>query len=119
VPDDDAVDAVLRAARWPGCPDEYALQDAAATLLADAGMSVEREVVLSPRDRVDLLVDGRVAVECKVAGNRESVTRQLRRYAASPVVERLVLLTGRADHRRVPAVLDGVPVTVVFTGAAL
>lgn len=111
------VDA-LRSARWPGCPDEYALQAAAEERLSLAGIPVEREVALSTRDRIDLLA-GRVGVECKVAGSPSTVVAQLARYAGHGPVESLVLLTRKAAHRDLPAELGGKPLTVVFAAAVL
>jgi hypothetical protein len=109
---------VLSCTRYPGCKDEYALQDAAAERLRSTGAPVEREVVLSATERPDLLVDG-VCVEVKVAGSPSQVLFQLRRYAAHRQVESLVLLTRRAQHRRLPAEVGGKPLTVVHTGAVL
>ncbi len=109
---------VLSCTRFPGCPDEYALQDAAAERLRATGAPVEREVMLSATDRPDLLVGG-VCVEVKVAGSAAQVLAQLRRYAKHPQVESLVLLTRRAQHRGLPTDVDGKPLTVVFTAGLL
>jgi hypothetical protein len=109
---------VLSSTRYPACPDEYALQAAAAARLQTTGAPVEREVVLSATDRPDLLVGG-VCVEVKVAGAASQVLAQLKRYARHPQVESLVLLTRRAQHRKLPAALDGKPLTVVFTAGVL
>lgn len=111
---------VLSSTRYPGCPDEYALQDAAAERLRATNAPVEREVALSARDRADLMVDG-VCVEVKVAGSAGQVLAQLRRYATHPQVESLVLLTRRAQHcvLRTTRELEGKPLTVVFTAGVL
>lgn len=114
----DFVVRVLSTCRWPGCADEYALQAAAEARLASTKAPVEREVILSRRDRVDLLVAG-VAIECKVAGEADAVLAQLTRYAASDRVDSLVLLTRRAQHRRLPTEAGGKRLTVVSTGSVL
>lgn len=109
---------VLSCTRYPGCPDEYALQDAAAARLRSTGAPVEREVVLSAADRPDLMVDG-VCVEVKVAGSAGQVLAQLRRYATHPQVDSLVLLTRRAQHRGLPVEVNGKPLAVIFTAGVL
>lgn len=109
---------VLSCTRFPGCPDEYALQVTAAARLRSTGAPVEREVVLSPADRPDLMVAG-VCIEVKVAGSASQVLAQLRRYATHPQVESLVLLTRRAQHRGLPTEIDGKPLTIVFTAGVL
>jgi hypothetical protein len=114
---------VLQQTRFPGCPDEYALQRAAVLRLTAAGAPVQREYPLSKRDRPDALVGdlatGAVCVECKVAGAPGAVLCQLERYAAHRQVESLVLLTRKAAHRALPAEVGGKPLTVVFTAGVL
>jgi hypothetical protein len=114
----ETVAAALQHRRWPGCPDEYTLQAAAAAVLTDAALPARREVLLSAQDRADLMVGG-VVVECKVAGPCSAVLRQLRRYATHDVVTGLVLLTSRAPHTLLPSTVEGKPLTVVLTGAVL
>ena len=60
--------------------------------LISAGFSVNREVRLCARDRVDLMA-GSVAVEVKVKSrqNRREVLKQLERYAEHDEVEAIVL----------------------------
>lgn len=99
--------------------DEDQLQDGLADALVAAGFDVRREVRLNARDRIDLLV-GRVGVEVKVAGAPSSVWRQLRRYAESPEVDALVLVTSRMRHTSFPDEVGGKPVAVVsLAGAGL
>lgn len=95
------------------------LQRAIAGALAGAGLPLEREVALTRRDRVDLLV-GRVAVEVKIAGSARGVRRQLARYAGSPLVDEIVLVTARSAHTALAGVVGGKPVEVVsLAGAGL
>ena len=109
-----AVCAAIRAHRYVW-QNENQLQEGLAGALAASGWTVEREVRLSGASRIDLLI-GRVGVEVKIAGTVETVARQLQRYAASDLFDALVLVTSRARHRTVPAVLGGKPVTVIMVG---
>ncbi len=63
--------------------------------LARDGLAPTREVVLTPKDRIDIMV-GAVGVEVKVAATRRLILRQLERYAALPEVEALVLASAAA-----------------------
>jgi hypothetical protein len=115
----DQVVAVIAAHRF-GHATEAELQDGVAEALAIAGYRALREVRLSARDRIDLLVD-RVGVEVKVGGSAAGVARQLERYAASGEVDALVLASSRRHHLAMPGRLGGKPVVVVslMTGALL
>lgn len=68
-----------------------------------------REHVLTRADRIDFLL-GRVGIEVKVKGSSADVTRQLWRYADSPQIDGLLLVTTRREHRRV------IGESVTFTG---
>jgi hypothetical protein len=92
--------------------DEDQLQEGLASALQSRGLEVQREVRLTARDRIDLLVE-RVGVEVKVAGRPDGVVRQLRRYAASDQVDGLVLVTNRVRHLAVPDRLNDKPVVAV------
>lgn len=106
--------AAIRAHRYVW-QNEDQLQEGLAGALTASGWTVEREVRLSEVSRIDLLI-GRVGIEVKIAGTVEAVARQLQRYAASDLFDALVLVTSRARHRAVPAVLGGKPVTVIMVG---
>lgn len=73
---------------------------------------VRREAILDARCRIDFLVDG-VGIECKVAGSRAEVLRQLTRYADFDEIEALVLVTCIASHTRLPDEIDGKKLRVV------
>lgn len=90
---------------------EDELQRGIAGALAAAGLVVEREVRLTQRDRIDLLV-GTVGIEVKIAGDASRVERQLERYTQSDLVTALILVTTRVRHRP-PPMLNGKPVTTV------
>ena len=93
--------------------DEHQLHDGIAQALAAAGVTAVAEARLSAADRIDFLV-GTVGIEVKVGGSPAAVARQLRRYAASPGIEALILVTNRARHRGLPAELGSVPLRVVW-----
>lgn len=71
---------------------EGAAHIALSKALRAQGMEVEDEVLLNPKDRIDLLV-GSVGVEVKIKGQRRDIFRQLERYAASDRIAVLVLVT--------------------------
>ncbi len=97
---------------------EAELQAALAAALVEGGFDVRREVRLSGRDRIDLLVD-RVGIEVKVDGASNAVLRQLGRYAAHPEVSALLLVTTDVRHAhalRAWPVLGGCPVACLHVG---
>ncbi|MBF6618804.1 MAG: hypothetical protein ITG02_01055, partial [Patulibacter sp.] len=83
-------------------------------------LPVHREVRLSVRDRIDHVV-GRIGIECKVAGDPDSVRRQMERYADHDRIEALVLVTTRSRHAELQGYVlsargRAVPVAVVYLG---
>jgi hypothetical protein len=92
---------------------ETRLHDAIEQVLAGAGIAAVREAVLTSAERIDFLA-GRVGIEVKIAGRAPDVLRQLRRYAASPDIDALVLVTTRARHRGMPREISGKPVRVAW-----
>jgi len=92
--------------------DEAGLQQMIESILQLQGLDVQREVRLTPSDRIDFMV-GRVGIEVKVASSLAEVTRQLRRYAITGAVDHLVLVTTKVRHRSIGPDILGVPVTVV------
>jgi hypothetical protein len=97
---------------------EYDVQDAVAQVLEGWGdLRICREVKLTRSDRVDFMVDGVVAVECKIKGSIGSVERQLERYAKCPEVGALVLVTARVFHASVGRHPCGKPLQVVWVGS--
>ncbi len=94
---------------------EEQLQDGIAQVLESEGIAFEREVALTRSSRIDFMV-GTVGLEVKIKGPVTAVLRQLYRYACSAETTRLVLVTTRAQHRRLPDMLCGKPVTVVYLG---
>jgi alkanesulfonate monooxygenase SsuD/methylene tetrahydromethanopterin reductase-like flavin-dependent oxidoreductase (luciferase family) len=94
--------------------DERDLQEGIAELLGGEH-HVEREVRLNAADRVDLLVDGSLCIETKIAGSPQAVRRQLERYAAHPDIAAILLVTSRVRHD-VPHEMNGKPVIVAMLG---
>lgn len=81
-------------------------------LLVSHQISHQREASLPGVGRPDFLV-GRFAVEVKVGGSRMELIRQVQRYATSPAVDGVLVVTTRLSHR-LPATLAGKRVTVVY-----
>jgi hypothetical protein len=80
------------------------------------GIVADREVRLAPGDIIDFLA-GDVGVEVKVDGSPQSIARQLMRYAGSPRVASLVLVTRKAQHaNRFPPSIGGKPLRIVSLG---
>lgn len=106
------VDTIL-AYRFRYCG-ERDLQDGLARVFDAAGLEVDREVRLSPRERIDFLA-GDIGLEVKVAGRPSALARQLMRYALDPRIAGLVLVTDRTQFAalRLPPMFNGKPLTVV------
>jgi hypothetical protein len=100
----------LRRLRFRYC-NEAELQAGLGAALTNLGYTVLREVILTPQDRVDFLVDG-VGIEVKVKGPTTAVVRQLVRYAEHDAIEALILVTTRLRHQP-PRELNGKSVIVV------
>ncbi len=92
---------------------ETDLQNEIETLLSSSGVSYQREVALSRRDRPDFMVQT-VALEVKTKGSPAQVTRQLYRYAEHESVGALLLVTTLAKLRVIPEELRGKPVAVTW-----
>jgi len=93
--------------------DEDSLQASIEETLTAAGLPAEREVRLPGKlGRIDLM-SGPIGIEVKIGGAWSTVVRQLFRYAEADQISELVLVTNRASHNYVPAVMNGKPVHVV------
>lgn len=93
------VAAVIRRHRYRYA-NELELHAAIAQALDDAGIAYEREVRLTPQDRIDFLCDD-VGVEVKIKGGPSSVARQLARYARHERIGALCLVTDRSQLTRI------------------
>jgi hypothetical protein len=95
------------------------LQAGLAAALAPS-FDVEREVRLTSRSRIDLLVDDHYGIEVKVAGTADALVRQVSRYSLAPQIRGLIVVTSRIRHLDVPPAVNGKPLVVVsLAGAAL
>ena len=89
-------------------------------VLTDAGYTAQREVRLGPPDRIDFLMHWGLGIEVKIAGQPGDVWRQLERYAASPRVSSLLLVTTRVRHvRGLPASVGGKPLGALLIRGGL
>jgi hypothetical protein len=84
--------------------------------LATLGCEVKHEFDLGGgHGRVDFFIpDGSIAIELKVQGSSAHVARQVFRYAESPSVAAVVLVTTNAQHTKLPSVIAGKPLEVAF-----
>lgn len=94
---------------------EAELQTQIAGVLWNNGIEHEREVRLAPGDRIDFLVSG-TGIEVKIKGGKRPILRQLERYATSPRISGLLLVTGVALG--LPAEIRGKPVAKLSIGRA-
>jgi len=84
-----------------GYATEAELQTQLLDLLKGEQLDVVPEFRLSARDRVDFLVNlpqCKIALECKIKGAPTTVVAQLARYAESPEVNEIVLVTSVRKH---------------------
>lgn len=93
---------------------EAELQSAIEAIFRAENIPFEREVQLSPNDRIDFMV-GKVGIEIKAAFGYSDVVRQLHRYAQNDRVAEIVLITIKAQHQ-MPEKLSGKKVTVINLG---
>lgn len=114
----DAVVALLTSTRFDLATEASIQRDIDRVFTAEiGGEGYGREVRLSPRDRVDFLVGGCIAVEVKHRRAKASPTlRQLARYAEHPDVTAIILATGWP--MAMPAELNGKPLHQIGLGRA-
>lgn len=99
---------------------EKDLQQGVGQVLSGLNLNFKPEYSLAPRDRIDFLItDGSgVGIECKSNDSKggtslSAVTRQLMRYAQSPLITGLILLTTMSKHKNLPDTMNGKPIYVV------
>ena len=107
----EQVISALRTLRAPIQQGEYDLHRLVMDALDAASISWEHEVKLAPRCRIDLMCGG-VGIEIK-RGKIEiaRVKEQLRKYAACPQVEGLILVTEKTVP--LPHPMNGKPVRLI------
>lgn len=96
--------------------DEIDLQDKLFGLIVAWGYIVEREVRLSPKDRIDFLVNETIGIEVKIKGSKRAIYRQLQRYAEIDQLQRVILVSAVALG--LPEMINGKPITLVSLGGA-
>lgn len=97
---------------------EEELHRGLAELFVLTGLQAEAEVVLAPGDRIDFLIES-IGVEAKISGSATEILRQLQRYAASPRVSELVLVTRKLQHaRQFPPTVAGKPLHLAVLEAS-
>jgi hypothetical protein len=94
---------------------ERIMQQAVEDLLRENEVEYRRESKIARLDRVDFLC-GKTGIETKIAGSYIEVASQLLRYAESPAIESLILVTNRANHRQLDRLPNerNIPIRVVF-----
>ncbi len=97
---------------------EVGLQNGVAEALRAAGHTVEVEVPLTERDRLDLLVDGDIAVEVKIDGGLMPLTRQVHRYLRHERLAALVVVTPFRSLCRLPERMNDKPLRVALVRRA-
>ncbi len=93
---------------------EAVLQVDLAEHLTQEGWDYEREVLLSPEDRIDFLVEDGIGLEVKVKGRMSEVWRQVARYASSPRISAVVLFTTRAQLAVMPGSMHDKPIRNLY-----
>jgi hypothetical protein len=94
--------------------DEKSLQRGIGQVLGKLGVQWQPEVVLTPQDRIDFLVEDGIGIEVKIDSSLAQVTRQLYRYAHQPQIKQLILVTTRSRHREQPETMNDKPLLVVY-----
>jgi len=90
---------------------ESGFQRGVEQVLARHGITFVREHELGREyGRIDFYLPGyRYGIELKIKGSPSEVLRQLYRYAGSPDITALILLTPRARLAPAPATINGTP----------
>lgn len=94
--------------------DEFALHADLDARLTRAGIEFEREVRLSPGNRIDFLFPNGVGIECKARARKRDTYRQLERYADEPRITGLILVT--ATPVGLPQHINGKPLFYIPLG---
>ena len=92
---------------------EDELQEGVGIVLKGAGVKYRREVVLTPKDRIDFMLPLGIGLEVKIDGSISLLTRQLFRYSELPDIKALVVVVPSHRLSNLPREMNGKPVTVV------
>ncbi len=119
------VEEILKTRRFR-FTEEAELQEGIHLALTEMGLSFTREVSLTPRDRIDLLEDGKhlvggaIGIEVKIAGTLGALSRQVERYAEHDRVGAVILVTSKMQHTAIgnTTTANGKLFRVVYVGGA-
>ena len=79
------------------------------TVFREKGISFEREVEITAKDRLDFLVDG-IALEVKIKGSLPDLIRKIARYARHESIREILVVGTPRWIPQVPAAIEGKPV---------
>lgn len=94
--------------------DEKSVQSSIERVFKDHGIVHRREVRLSEKDIVDFMIEGGIAIEVKIDGQKRAIYRQCERYCEHPSVKKIVLMT--AKTMGFPVEIKGKPAYYVSLG---
>ncbi len=98
---------------------EAQLHEDLASLLTKEGFYFVRELRLTEAERIDFyLPDCMIGIECKVDGGPTEVAAQLLRYAESPEINELLLITSKRSHLLSVDQLSGKPCHCIWIGGS-
>ncbi len=116
------------------CTSELTLQNGIALALdvwsarVAGGVLIEREIALTERDRPDFVVwdatpavavgDAGIAIEVKIGGSTSALLRQVWRYAESPRVREILVVSSIRQHSQLADTARGKPVRVLSVSRA-
>ena len=98
---------------------EAELQASIVLLLTRDEWCFERERILTPSERIDFLVEGRIGIEVKIKRSPSALHRQLLRYAETSTIEALLVVVTKPLLLDIPDVLHAKPVRAVFLSGAV
>lgn len=96
---------------------ESELQQGVAGVFEKEGYAFEREVFLSPGDRIDFIV-GDIGIEVKTGGSLSALLRQLYRYAKYDSIKCLLVITSRNWLTQLPEKVREKPIQIINLGNA-
>jgi len=111
-PSTTVVESVVKAMHSVGFSftSEDDLQRGIDQVLTDRGISHRREVVLSPGNRIDFMLEQGVGIEVKVGGAASDLTRQVYRYCREEQVRAVIVVSSRLRLGKLPPEMAGKPV---------
>lgn len=101
---------------------EKELQDGIDAALVAVGCMFQREIHLSPTDRIDFIIGAAppgLGVEVKIKGSLADLLRQLHRYAQHEELGGLLVVTSLLRLTDLPRELVGKPVRSLYIGGGL